>query len=40
MIDKTMIATLDEFHAEGFSIHENYCDNKKSHHHYYNYIFY
>lgn len=32
MIGKTMIATLGENHAEGFSIHENYCNKESLHH--------
>lgn len=32
MIGKTMIATLGENHAEGFSMHENYCNKESLHH--------
>ncbi len=32
MIGKTMIATLGENHAEGFSIHVNYCNKESLHH--------
>jgi len=31
MIGKTMIATLGENHAEGFSIHVNYCNKESLH---------
>jgi len=31
MIGKTMIATLGESHAEGFSIHVNYCNKESLH---------